>query len=168
MVQPNLPGKVGTLPSVHLPVRNSRTIIHPPNITTFGSSGDSSTWRQSWNGYSRQVLVWRLYNTLETRFCLDCLDDALRDGQPLIFNSYSLPAPRSWAKRGSGSAWMVGAARMIISWWNACGDRSNMRSSLACRRSTTNKPRCSKPYTSRHSLPARPSPSCRGAFLNSF
>jgi len=37
--------------------------------------------------YSRQVLAWRLSNTLETRFCLDCLDDALRVGQPLIFNS---------------------------------------------------------------------------------
>jgi putative transposase len=37
--------------------------------------------------YSRKVLAWRLSNTLETRFCLDCLDDALRVGQPLIFNS---------------------------------------------------------------------------------
>ncbi len=37
--------------------------------------------------YSRKVLAWRLSNTLETRFCLDCLDDALRIGQPLIFNS---------------------------------------------------------------------------------
>ncbi len=37
--------------------------------------------------YSRKVLAWRLSNTLETRFCLDCLDDALRVGRPLIFNS---------------------------------------------------------------------------------
>ena len=37
--------------------------------------------------YSRKVLAWRLSNTLETRFCLDCLDEALRRGQPLIFNS---------------------------------------------------------------------------------
>jgi putative transposase len=37
--------------------------------------------------YSRKVLAWRLSNTLETRFCLDCLDEALRVHQPLIFNS---------------------------------------------------------------------------------
>lgn len=37
--------------------------------------------------YSRKVLAWRLSNTLETRFCLDCLDDALRGGRPLVFNS---------------------------------------------------------------------------------
>ena len=37
--------------------------------------------------YSRKVLAWRLSNTLETQFCLDCLDDALRVGRPLIFNT---------------------------------------------------------------------------------
>ena len=37
--------------------------------------------------YSRKVLAWRLSNTLETRFCLDCLEEALQVGQPLIFNS---------------------------------------------------------------------------------
>lgn len=37
--------------------------------------------------YSRKVLAWRLSNTLETRFCLDCLEDALRVGQPFLFNS---------------------------------------------------------------------------------
>lgn len=36
--------------------------------------------------YSRKVLAGRLSNTLETRFCLDGLDEALRAGQPLIFN----------------------------------------------------------------------------------
>lgn len=39
------------------------------------------------DGYSRKVLAWRLSNTLETRFCLDCLEDALRVGRPSIFNS---------------------------------------------------------------------------------
>ena len=39
------------------------------------------------DGYSRKVLAWRLSNTLETQLCLDCLEDALRVGQPLIFNS---------------------------------------------------------------------------------
>ena len=37
--------------------------------------------------YRRKVLAWRLSNTLETRFCLDGLDEALRAGQPLICNA---------------------------------------------------------------------------------
>ncbi len=38
--------------------------------------------------YSRRVLAWRLSNTLEAGFCVDCLDDALRiHGQPAIFNT---------------------------------------------------------------------------------
>ena len=39
------------------------------------------------DGYSRKVLAGRLSNTLETRFCLDGLDEALRWCQPLIFNT---------------------------------------------------------------------------------
>jgi putative transposase len=39
------------------------------------------------DGYSRKVLAWQLSNTLETRFCLDCLEEALRLNQPLIFNT---------------------------------------------------------------------------------
>jgi putative transposase len=85
--------------------------------------------------YRRKVLAWRLSNTLETQFCLECLEDALRVGQRLIFNSDqggSLPAPRlpvGWPKRESGSAGMGGAALMTISLWNGCGDRSSMRRS---------------------------------------
>jgi putative transposase len=38
--------------------------------------------------YSRAVLAWRLSNTLDTRFCIDALEEALgRWGQPEIFNS---------------------------------------------------------------------------------
>lgn len=38
--------------------------------------------------YSRRVLSWRLSNTLETSFCVDCLEDALRQyGKPEIFNT---------------------------------------------------------------------------------
>jgi putative transposase len=38
--------------------------------------------------YSRRVLSWRLSNTLEAGFCVDCLEDALRrHGRPEIFNS---------------------------------------------------------------------------------
>ena len=38
--------------------------------------------------YSRKVLAWRLSNTLDTGFCVDCLDEALRRfGVPEIFNT---------------------------------------------------------------------------------
>ena len=38
--------------------------------------------------YARRVLAWRISNTLEAGFCVDCLEDALRThGRPEIFNS---------------------------------------------------------------------------------
>jgi len=38
--------------------------------------------------YSRRVLSWRLSNTLDTEFCVDCLEEALRIyGKPDIFNT---------------------------------------------------------------------------------
>lgn len=38
--------------------------------------------------YSRKVLSWRLSNTMDATFCMDCLDQALEEhGQPEIFNS---------------------------------------------------------------------------------
>lgn len=38
--------------------------------------------------YSRKVLSWRLSNTMDAAFCVDCLEDALqREGPPEIFNS---------------------------------------------------------------------------------
>jgi putative transposase len=37
--------------------------------------------------FSRFVLAWRLSNSLDVRFCLDALDDALSRGHPEIFNS---------------------------------------------------------------------------------
>ena len=37
--------------------------------------------------YSRYVLSWQLSNTLDTRFCLDALEEALRVGQPQIVNT---------------------------------------------------------------------------------
>ena len=38
--------------------------------------------------YSRRVLAWRLSNTLDTRFCLEALEEALeRHGPPEIFNT---------------------------------------------------------------------------------
>jgi putative transposase len=37
--------------------------------------------------YSRYVLAWALSNTLDTGFCLEALDSALRDQQPCVFNT---------------------------------------------------------------------------------
>ncbi len=37
--------------------------------------------------YSRYVLSWRLSNTLDADFCVDALEEALRKGQPDIFNT---------------------------------------------------------------------------------
>ena len=38
--------------------------------------------------YSRKILSWRLSNTMEAGFCVDCLEDAIRVyGTPEIFNS---------------------------------------------------------------------------------
>ena len=38
--------------------------------------------------YSRKVLSWRISNTMDSSFCVDCLEEALRNyGKPEIFNS---------------------------------------------------------------------------------
>jgi len=38
--------------------------------------------------YSRKVLSWRISNSMESLFCVDCLEDAIRiHGLPVIFNS---------------------------------------------------------------------------------
>jgi putative transposase len=38
--------------------------------------------------YSRKVLSWRLSNTLEAEFCVECLEEALRiHGKPEVFNT---------------------------------------------------------------------------------
>ena len=37
--------------------------------------------------YSRYVLSWRLSNTLDTNFCVEALEEALKKGRPEIFNT---------------------------------------------------------------------------------
>ncbi len=37
--------------------------------------------------FSRKVISWRLSNTLDTRFCVEALQEALQTGQPSIFNT---------------------------------------------------------------------------------
>ncbi len=40
------------------------------------------------DSYSRRVLSWRISNSMDAAFCLDCLEDALRKhGKPEVFNS---------------------------------------------------------------------------------
>ena len=39
------------------------------------------------NWYSRYLLSWRLSNTLDGRFCLEALDEALSRARPAIFNT---------------------------------------------------------------------------------
>jgi putative transposase len=42
--------------------------------------------------HSRYVLAWRLSNTLESDFCVEALEAALKKGVPEIFNTdQSLP-----------------------------------------------------------------------------
>lgn len=37
--------------------------------------------------YSRYVIAWRLSNTLESSFCIEALEEALKSGIPMIFNT---------------------------------------------------------------------------------
>ena len=48
----------------------------------------SATWSLIIDWYSRKMLTWRLSNTLDTRFCVDGLQEARRRfGVPEIFNT---------------------------------------------------------------------------------
>ena len=78
--------------------------------------------------YSRRVLSWRLSNTLEAGFCVDCLEDALRThGTPEIFNTDQGSQFTGKAFTGvlldarSPSAWTEGDARWTTSSSSACG-----------------------------------------------
>jgi len=57
--------------------------------------------------YSRYVLSWRLSNTLEGRFCLEALEEALTLGRPEIFNTDQARSSRrgsipvAWRRPGS-------------------------------------------------------------------
>jgi putative transposase len=43
--------------------------------------------------YSRYVLSWRLSNTLDTDFCVEALEEALKKGRPDICKSSAKMAP---------------------------------------------------------------------------
>ena len=70
--------------------------------------------RMDW--HSRKVLSWRLSNTLDTQFCVDALEQALRRyGTPEIFNtaqggwsSPGIASRRDSRMQESASAWYAG------------------------------------------------------------
>lgn len=37
--------------------------------------------------FSRHIIAWRLSNSLDTSFCIDALEESLRDAKPQIFNT---------------------------------------------------------------------------------
>ena len=93
---------------------------------------------------TRHVLAWRLSNTMDVRFCVEALNEALaRYGKPEIFNTdQSLPPRRRGAASSPASSspaflrmrrsrypWMVGAGTWTTSSSNVCGGHSNTRRS---------------------------------------
>ena len=78
---------------------------------------------------SRHVLAWRLSNTMDTGFCIEALEAALRTGTPEIFNTdqgRSLPARRSpsgcW-RRGRDARWTAAGGAWTTSSSSGCGGR---------------------------------------------
>jgi len=69
--------------------------------------------------FSRYVLAWRLSNTLEADFCIECLEHALIYGVPEIFTSYSTV--------GLPSAWTDGAGCLTTFLWSAYGAASSTK-----------------------------------------
>ncbi len=84
--------------------------------------------------YSRRVLAWRLSNTLDSGFCIDCLEEALRTyGAPEIFNTDQgaqftstaftkvlTDAKIAISMDGRGRHWIIFSS-------SGCGVASNMR-----------------------------------------
>lgn len=72
--------------------------------------------------YSRKVLAWRLSNTLDSGFCVDCLEQALQAyGTPEVFNAASLPltpSPEHSTRAALPSAWMGADEHWTIFLWN--------------------------------------------------
>jgi len=97
--------------------------------------------------YSRKVLSWRLSNTLDSGFCVDCLEQALQAyGTPEIFNTdqgASLPAKLLLAcsrRTTLPSAWMGVAGHRITSLWNGFGVTSTTKTCI--RKVTPQCPNC--------------------------
>ncbi len=89
--------------------------------------------------YARRVLAWRISNTLEAGFCVDCLEDALRThGRPEVFNSDQGSQFTSEAftevlldAKASPSAWTDAAVPWTTSSSSGCGAASSTRTSTS-------------------------------------
>ena len=84
--------------------------------------------------HSRKVLAWRLSNTLDTEFCVEALQEALRNfGTAEIFNTDKVASlrvaslPACCRPMGYASAWMARVGHSTISSWSDCGAPSSMR-----------------------------------------
>ena len=91
------------------------------------------------DGYSRRVLAWRLSNTLDAGFCIDCLAEALRSVFMVERRSSTPTRGRNllaWRSRGScvrrasPSAWTGGDGRWTTCLSSDCGGRLSMRISI--------------------------------------
>jgi putative transposase len=77
--------------------------------------------------HSRYVLAWRLSNTMDTSFCLDALEDALRKGgqrsstPTKARNSPAQCLPTSWKPLACGSACTAVGAGWTTSLSSDCG-----------------------------------------------
>ena len=96
-------GLWGTVPGPHTSRRHARHKIYPYLLRGLVLDHPNLVWSTDitfipmpvgymylvaiidW--YSRRVLSWRLSNTLDTRFCLEALFAALKQGEPIIFNT---------------------------------------------------------------------------------
>ena len=88
--------------------------------------------------HSRFILAWRLSTTLDSRFCIEALQEALdKYGNPEISNTdqgsqfTSLNSPASLSPTESRSAWMEKAALWITSSLNVSGGPSSMTMSTS-------------------------------------
>ena len=64
---------------------------------------------------SRAVLAWRLSNTMDTRFCLDALEEALeRHGKPRLRYSPAPPSPASSKRQGEISQAGEGSILTVV------------------------------------------------------
>ena len=84
--------------------------------------------------YSRRVLSWRISNSMEAVFCVDCLEDAMRvHGKPEVFNSdqgAQSPVLRLQgysSVRASPSAWTGGGGLLTTFLSSVCGAASSTR-----------------------------------------
>lgn len=88
--------------------------------------------------YSRRVLGWRISNSMDATFCVDCLEETIRThGRPEIFNSDQgsqftvMPLQVFCKGKVLLSAWMAVGEHSTISLLNASGAASSMRTYIS-------------------------------------